>query len=51
LDYSSCSCTSAEKACREALWLPQNVLLGSKRDIDDIASAILKIKENLGEIL
>ena len=51
LDYSGYSCPSAEKACREALWLPQNVLLGSKKDMDDIAAAILKIKENLGEIL
>jgi len=36
-----------EDACyREAVWLKQNILLGKKEDMDDIAEAIIKIKEN-----
>jgi len=35
-----------DQLCREAVWLTQNLLLGTKRDMDDIADAILKIYEN-----
>lgn len=41
----------AEKACNEeGIWLPQNVLLGSKADMDDIIEAIGKIKAHIDEI-
>jgi len=35
-----------DQLCKEAVWFTQNLLLGTKRDIDDIADAILKIYEN-----
>jgi len=35
-----------DQLCKEAVWLTQNMLLGTKRDMDDIADAILKIYEN-----
>jgi dTDP-4-amino-4,6-dideoxygalactose transaminase len=35
-----------DQLCSEAVWFTQNLLLGSKRDMDDIADAILKIYEN-----
>ena len=35
-----------DQLCREAVWLSQSMLLGSKSDIGDIADAILKISEN-----
>lgn len=35
-----------DQLCREAVWFTQNLLLGTKEDIDDIADAILKIYEN-----
>jgi perosamine synthetase len=35
-----------DRLCDEAVWLTQNLLLGSKSDMDDIADAILKIYEN-----
>ena len=41
-----------EKACEEeAVWLKQNILLGTREDMDDVADAILKIKENVEELL
>lgn len=44
-------CPVAEKACNEeAIWLTQNVLLGSKEDMDDIVRAVEKIKENIKEL-
>jgi len=35
-----------DQLCEETVWLTQNLLLGTKSDIDDIADAILKIYEN-----
>lgn len=35
-----------EQLCEEAVWFTQNLLLGTRSDIDDIAGAILKIYEN-----
>ena len=39
-------CPDNDQLCREAVWFGQNLLLGSKKDMDDIADAILKIYEN-----
>lgn len=53
IDYASFEekCPVSERACRsEAVWLPQNVLLGSERDTDDIAEAIRKVLDNKNEI-
>ncbi len=35
-----------DQLCSEAVWFTQNLLLGTKSDMDDIADAILKIYEN-----
>lgn len=44
-------CPVTEKACYdEAVWLMHNVLLGDRKDMDDIADAIEKIKENIQEL-
>lgn len=45
IDYSKVHCPACEKACREeALWLTQNVLLGSRADMDDIVEAVRKVQ-------
>ncbi|MFB0546991.1 MAG: DegT/DnrJ/EryC1/StrS family aminotransferase [Anaerolineae bacterium] len=39
------SCPVAERACcEEAVWLPQNVLLGTRQDMDHIVEAVAKIQ-------
>ena len=44
-------CPHNEKLCNEeAVWITQNVLLGSKSDMDKVAGAIQKIRENAGQI-
>ncbi|NPV54500.1 MAG: DegT/DnrJ/EryC1/StrS family aminotransferase [Firmicutes bacterium] len=44
-------CPVAERACyEEAIWLEHRLFLGTKADMDDIVEAILKIRENLGEL-
>jgi dTDP-4-amino-4,6-dideoxygalactose transaminase len=35
-----------DQLCEEAVWFTQNLLLGTRSDVDDIADAILKIYEN-----
>ncbi|KIL41368.1 glutamine--scyllo-inositol aminotransferase [Gordoniibacillus kamchatkensis] len=40
-------CPVAERACgQEALWLPQNVLLGGEEDVRDIAAAFRKVVQS-----
>ena len=40
-------CPVSEKACQEAIWLTQNMLLAEPEQIDQIAEAIVKVKENV----
>ena len=39
-----------DQLCKEAVWFGQNLLLGAKKDIGDIADAILKVYENRDEL-
>ncbi|MEM1558109.1 MAG: DegT/DnrJ/EryC1/StrS family aminotransferase [Thermoproteota archaeon] len=51
IDYSSLKLPNVEKACyEEGLWLPQNVLLGSREDMDDVIATFEKIKSNIDEL-
>ncbi|MGB2864737.1 MAG: DegT/DnrJ/EryC1/StrS family aminotransferase [Sedimentisphaerales bacterium] len=40
-----------DRLCEEAVWIGQNMLLGSKNDTGDIADAILKISENRDKLV
>ena len=40
-----------DQLCKEAVCFFQNVLLGNKHDMDDIANAILKIYENRDKLV
>jgi len=41
-----------ERACNEeSVWFYQNMLLGTREDMDDIVDAIAKIKENAEELV
>jgi perosamine synthetase len=39
-------CPDNDQLCKEAVWFSQSMLLGTKRDMDTIADAILKLYEN-----
>jgi dTDP-4-amino-4,6-dideoxygalactose transaminase len=39
-----------DQLCKEAVWLSQTLLLGSKRDMDDIANAIAKVAANKDQL-
>ncbi|MBN1466761.1 DegT/DnrJ/EryC1/StrS family aminotransferase [candidate division KSB1 bacterium] len=51
IDYTAVVCPQTEKACfEEAVWFTQNVLLGTREDMDDIVEAIVKIKVHAEEL-
>jgi dTDP-4-amino-4,6-dideoxygalactose transaminase len=39
-------CPKNDQLCEETVWLSQNMLLGTKSDMDDIVRAIEKVHEN-----
>ena len=44
-------CPDNDQLCTEAVWFSQNLLLGTKKDMDDIADAILKVYENRDKLV
>ncbi len=44
-------CPANDQLCREAVWLTQNMLLGSRTDMDQIAAAIKKIHAHAAELV
>jgi dTDP-4-amino-4,6-dideoxygalactose transaminase len=43
LDYSASRCPTSDAICGQAIWLGQNLLLGDRSDIEDIAGAFEKV--------
>jgi dTDP-4-amino-4,6-dideoxygalactose transaminase len=50
LDYSQVRCPVAEQVCRDAVWIPQNVLLAPEADIEAIADAIEKVTTQVEQL-
>jgi dTDP-4-amino-4,6-dideoxygalactose transaminase len=51
LDYREVQCPEAERLCREeSLWIGQPAFLGTHADMDDVANAFVKVKENADEL-
>jgi len=52
IDYSKVHLPICEKACNEeGVWFTQNILLGTREDMDTIVEAVAKIRENVRELL
>lgn len=50
--FDRISCPQTEKKCYDqSIWLPQQLLLGSKEDMDDVINAFEKIATNYRELL
>jgi dTDP-4-amino-4,6-dideoxygalactose transaminase len=45
-DYTNVSTPMVDQACRQAVWLPQNYLLGTRRQMQGIVEAVSRIVEN-----
>jgi len=51
VDYAQTHCPNCEFLCDEgSFWMGQSPLLGTTKDMDDVADAIIKVKENLDEL-
>jgi dTDP-4-amino-4,6-dideoxygalactose transaminase len=50
VDFSSISLPATERACKETIWLPQNLLLAGKRTLEKVALGIAKIFSNRDEL-
>lgn len=51
VDFTAITCPVSERAAyREAVWLPQFLLIGDEEDVNDIAKAVGKVVENAGEL-
>ncbi len=44
-------CPANNQLCEEAVWFTQNMFLGTKSDMDQIADAIQKIQKHAGELM
>jgi dTDP-4-amino-4,6-dideoxygalactose transaminase len=44
-------CPENDRLCEEAVWLPQNWLLGSREDMDHVAEAMRKVQAHAGDLL
>ena len=44
-------CPANDQLCQEAVWLTQNMLLGSRADMDDIANAIEKLHSQADKLV
>jgi dTDP-4-amino-4,6-dideoxygalactose transaminase len=51
VDYTTFDCPVADRLCKdEGIWFTQNILLGSRKDMQDIGDAITKISEHSTEL-
>jgi dTDP-4-amino-4,6-dideoxygalactose transaminase len=51
VDYRDTSCPVCEQVCDDAIWIPQNVLLGDKRQIDQLCTGLCKVLSQLDQLL
>jgi dTDP-4-amino-4,6-dideoxygalactose transaminase len=50
-DYSGVKCPVSERAAyEEAVWLPQFLLIGEDKDVEDIATAVAKVMRNFKDL-
>jgi hypothetical protein len=45
------SCPQNDRLCTEAIWIVQTMLLGPKKDMDDIAEAIRKVQATAPQLV
>ena len=46
VDYRQVHCPQSDLVCKESIWIEQSVLLGTRRDMEDIAAAFEKVYKN-----
>jgi len=49
--HERCQTPKNDQLCREAVWLTQTMLLGTRSDMDQIADAVRKVRAKAGELV
>ncbi len=49
--HASMDCFETEQSCNKSIWLTQNLLLAEPGEMNDIISAILKIREHVADLM
>jgi dTDP-4-amino-4,6-dideoxygalactose transaminase len=50
LDYGRIRCPVSDRICKQAIWLGQELMLGPRQDMDDVARAFEKVYEHRGAL-
>ncbi|HEY1685614.1 MAG TPA: DegT/DnrJ/EryC1/StrS family aminotransferase [Tepidisphaeraceae bacterium] len=50
VSYKHVTCPVTEQVCRDAIWIPQEVLLAGEKDMEAVARAVEKVVANAGEL-
>ena len=50
LDYANVRCPNSDLLCQQCIWIEHRMLLGPEPDIQDIAAAFEKIRDNCGAL-
>lgn len=52
IDYAAfeARCPEAERACREAIWISQSVLLGSAKDMEDVIEGFRRVAQHADDL-
>jgi dTDP-4-amino-4,6-dideoxygalactose transaminase len=50
VNYTQVSCPVCEQVCRDAVWIPQNVLLAEESQIERLAKAICKVAQGAASL-
>ncbi len=51
VDYTQMICPGAEQICADSIWIGHPVLLAEEQDMQDIADCIVKVRENMSELI
>jgi perosamine synthetase len=44
-------CPENDRLCSEAIWLTQTMLLGPRKDMDDVADAVRKVQAHAAQLV
>ena len=50
IHYAELPLPVTQRASTECFWITQNTLLGNERDLQDIRSAVIKLRDNAGKL-
>jgi len=50
-DYRTLQLPESERICSEGIWLPHNIFLGTRDDVDDVLEALYRLQQNAAALI